>query len=505
MDTLRNILSYSEKSPLIFTDSLFWVFFAGILLIYQLLYTQQKLRNMFLLAFSLFFYYKSSGFYFILLLFTTIVDYYLGWKIYNASRKTQKKWYIVLSLFINLGLLGYFKYAYFLADILNQTAGTQFAPVNYLAQWTNVVTGSSIDIANIILPVGISFYTFQSISYCIDIYRNHIRPVDNIWDYAFFVSFFPQLVAGPIVRASEFVPQIYKPYQLKDEEYTHAIFLILNGLVKKILISDYISANFVDRVFVSPTSYTGFENLMSVYGYAIQIYCDFSGYTDIAIGLALLLGFRLIINFDSPYQAVSITDFWRRWHISLSSWLRDYLYISLGGNRKGKIRTYLHLFITMILGGLWHGAHIKYIIWGALHGLALAFHKFWMEARGTKGEKSRGWSKFAAQFITFHFVAFCWIFFRAENLEIARQVMTQIATNFQPSLIPQILLSYKAVFGLMLLAYIVHFIPKGLKEYLEEYLGYAPDIAKAFIIVLVILCLYQVKTSALQPFIYFQF
>jgi D-alanyl-lipoteichoic acid acyltransferase DltB (MBOAT superfamily) len=460
---------------------------------------------MFLLCFSLFFYYKSSGFYFILLLFTTVVDYYMGWKLYKATSKIQKKIYIVLSLFINLGLLAYFKYAYFLADIINRAAETHVAPVNYFAHWTNVVTGGSIDIGSIILPVGISFYTFQSISYCIDIYRNQMRPVDNILDYAFFVSFFPQLVAGPIVRASEFVPQIYKPYQLKDEEYTHAIFLILNGLVKKILISDYISTNFVDRIFNSPGSYTGFENLMSVYGYAIQIYCDFSGYTDIAIGLALLLGFRLTINFNSPYQAVSITDFWRRWHISLSTWLRDYLYISLGGNRKGRFRTYLHLLITMLLGGLWHGAHIKYIIWGALHGLALAFHKVWMEVSGNKGTKSRGWSKFAAQFVTFHFVAFCWIFFRAENLEVARQVLTQITTNFQPLLIPQMLLAYKAVFGVMLLAYLVHFTPKGLKEYLEEYLGYAPDIAKAFIIVLIIFCLYQVKTSALQPFIYFQF
>ena len=287
---------------------------------------------------------------------------------------------------MNLGLLSYFKYSYFLTGFFNSLFGTTYQPVDYLAHWTNYLTGSNLEIAHIILPVGISFYTFQSISYSVDIYRGLIKPVNRFLDFAFFVSFFPQLVAGPIVRATEFVPQIYKPYNLTRPEFNRAIFLILGGLIKKILISDYISSNFVDRVFASPGSYTGFENLMSVYGYTIQIYCDFSGYTDIAIGVALLLGFRLSINFDAPYISQNITEFWRRWHISLSTWLRDYLYISLGGNRKGKVRQYVNLFITMLLGGLWHGAHIKFLIWGALHGVALAIHKLYMQVTGTKGQ-----------------------------------------------------------------------------------------------------------------------
>jgi D-alanyl-lipoteichoic acid acyltransferase DltB (MBOAT superfamily) len=502
---LYDIFAFDEQRPMIFTTSLFWFFFGFVLLVYQFIYNHKTSRNLFLFVVSVFFYYKSSGYFFVLLLLTTLIDYIMGWQVYKAQEQWKKKIFIVVSVCLNLGLLSYFKYGYFFSDMLNQLLGLHITPVNYLAVWSNALTGSHIDIATIILPVGISFYTFQSISYSVDIYRGHIKPVHSFLDFAFFVSFFPQLVAGPIVRASEFVPQIYEQYRLSKEEFNHAIYLIIGGLIKKILISDYISTNLVDRIFESPTSYTGFENLMSVYGYTIQIYCDFSGYTDIAIGVALLLGFRLTLNFNSPYSSINITDFWRRWHISLSSWLRDYLYIPLGGNRKGKFRSYLNQFLTMLLGGLWHGANIKFIIWGALHGGALAVHKIWMEWMGSKGKKSSGISKFTGQVVTFHFVAFCWIFFRAENIDIVGQVLSQIAVHFQPELIPQVVEAYKAIFILMAIAYLIHWTPKGLKEYVEEYFGYAPDFAKAAIIVLVIIGLYQVKTSAIQPFIYFQF
>ena len=201
------------------------------------------------------------------------------------------------------------------------------------------------------------------------------------------------MVAGPIVRAIDFLPQINKPYHLSREGFGNAVFLIATGLVKKVVISDYISVNFVDRVFDNPEIYSGFMNLMAVYGYSIQIYCDFSGYSDMAIGIAALLGFKLPINFNSPYKSKSITEFWRRWHISLSTWLRDYLYISVGGNRKGKIRTYINLLITMLLGGLWHGAALKFIIWGGIHGLGLAFHKFWSSLISIK--KNMIWNSFS--------------------------------------------------------------------------------------------------------------
>jgi alginate O-acetyltransferase complex protein AlgI len=502
---LKELLKYQPEHPMIFTTALFWGFFGLVLLVFQLTYQKRTARNLFLFAFSLFFYYKSSGYFFCLLLLTTVIDYVMGWQIFRADSKALKKFYVFLSLCMNLGLLSYFKYAYFLSGFINSFFGTAFEPVDYLAYWTNYLTDSNLDITHILLPVGISFYTFQSISYSIDIYRGVIKPVNSFLDFAFFVSFFPQLVAGPIVRASEFVPQIYKPYDLTRPEFNRAVFLILTGLVKKILISDYISSNFVDRVFESPVSYTGFENLMSVYGYTIQIYCDFSGYTDIAIGVALLLGFRLSTNFNAPYISQNITEFWRRWHISLSTWLKDYLYISLGGNRKGKVRQYVNLFITMLLGGLWHGAHIKFLIWGALHGLALAFHKLWMELTGTDGKAKTFLGKFWAQLLTFHFVAFCWIFFRADNLEIVKQVLRQITYHFEPQLVPQMVVAYKAVFSLMLFAYLIHFIPVPQKNRLGELFGYIPDLAKAAVIVVIILGLYQVKTAAIQPFIYFQF
>jgi len=363
-------------------------------------------------------------------------------------------------------------------------------------------------VSTIVLPVGISFFTFQTISYTVDVYRRKVEPVRNIIDFGFYVSFFPQLVAGPIVRASEFVPQLYKDFKLTIEEYGHAIFLIMNGLIKKMLISDYISINFVDRVFDAPASYSGFENLIAVYGYSIQIYCDFSGYTDIAIGIALLLGFRLPLNFNSPYKAVSITDFWRRWHISLSSWLRDYLYIPLGGNRKGKIRTYINLLITMLLGGLWHGASYRFIIWGGLHGLGLAVHKIWTELwkKSKKDFSSNSkFTHFLSVFITFHFVTFAWIFFRAKDMVMANIMMKQIAYSFHGNLVFKMISEYWIIFSLMLVALIVHWLPVKMKSWYENFFINLPDYAKIAIIVLIVVLLYQAKSAEIQPFIYFQF
>lgn len=505
MSFLESLFIYNEKNPMIFTNPQFWFFFLFILIIYQGIYKNNAGRNAFLLIFSFFFYYKSGGYFFTLLIVSTVMDYSLANMIYRSQSESRKKWWIVLSLVVNLGLLAYFKYAYFFTDLFNQVSGSNVRVIDYLALWTNQVFGSRLDISKIILPVGISFYTFQSISYIIDVYRGHMAPVKNIWDYAFFVSFFPQLVAGPIVRAVDFAPQMYENYRLEHKEYSRALYLIVNGLVKKMLISDYISTNFVDRVFESPERYSGFENLMAVYGYAIQIYCDFSGYTDIAIGLALLLGFRLNLNFNSPYVATSITDFWRRWHISLSTWLRDYLYISLGGNRKGRFRTYLNLMITMLLGGLWHGAHIKFIIWGGLHGAALALHKFWMDLGGNKKKEPVGLRRFLGQLITFHFVCFCWIYFRANDLQTVNKMLFQIGFSFHWAVIPQILAAYAEIFVIMLAGFAIHWIPRSLKDEVVEFFTAIPDYGKAFLIALVALILYQVRTSDIQPFIYFQF
>ena len=514
----RDFLLYHDNQPLLFTQALFWFLFGGVLLGYPLIYRHLKARNLFLMAFSWFFYYKTGGWFLFLLLFTAVFDFTAARLVYRSTNAAKRKALIVASVAINLGVLAYFKYTFFFVDALNYLTGAHYAAQNWLAGAANQSLGTHFDVLTIILPVGVSFYTFQSMSYTIDVYRGDLKPVTNFLDFAFFVSFFPQLVAGPIVRASEFVPQIYKPYSLTSAEYGRAVFLIVNGLAKKILISDYLAANFVDRVFASPLQFTGFENLLAVYGYAIQIYCDFSGYTDIAIGVALLLGFRLALNFDSPYQSTSITEFWRRWHISLSSWLRDYLYIPLGGNRRGKARAYLNQFLTMLLGGLWHGASIRFLVWGALHGMALAVHKAWGQLRSTNYEvQTAGGRPSARQFVirtsqfviswalTFHFVCFCWIFFRADSMTTAVAVIHRIATAFQPELIPTMLPAYARVFGLMALAYYLHFIPRPVKEGVRGWFGRVPDLGKALLIVAVVVVLFQVKNAQMQPFIYFQF
>lgn len=326
----------------------------------------------------------------------------------------------------------------------------------------------------------------------------------NFLDFGFYVSFFPQLVAGPIVRASEFIPQLYTKFHLGKREFSHALFLISKGLIKKIIISDFIAVNFIDRVFDTPAFYSGFENLMAVYGYGLQIYCDFSGYTDIAIGLALILGFRLPVNFNSPYKASSIDDFWKRWHISLSRWLKDYLYIPLGGNRKGKIRTNINLIITMLLGGLWHGASFKFIIWGALYGIGLVISRIWRSVIGEKVFSGR-FSKIIAVFITFHFVTFCWIFFRAADLDNVSIMIKQIFENFSPGSYNTVLPAYGSVFLLIIAGYLIHLLPEVIKEVYRGYFIRIPLIGQMIVLLVVGVLLFQMKTTDVQPFIYFRF
>lgn len=497
-----DIFRYDPSNPLLFGQYLFLGIFTFVYLGFCFIYKNFKVRNLYLLVFSLFFYYKCSGLYFLLLLFSTLVDYGLGIGIYQAKKHWEKKLYMVTSLVINLGVLSYFKYSYYFVNLINGAIGTSFKATNYLHLFANGTFGTDFDIFDIFLPVGISFYTFQTLSYSIDIYRNKIKPTDSILDFAFFVSFFPQLVAGPIVRAADFLPQINKPYYLNRVQFGLAVYLILAGFFKKVFISDYISINFVDRVFENPELYSGFMNLFAVYGYSIQIYCDFSGYSDMAIGLAALLGFQLPINFNSPYKADSITDFWRRWHISLSSWLKDYLYISLGGNRKGKIRTYVNLLITMVLGGLWHGAATKFIVWGGLHGLALAIHKFWERFVTFKFGRAQ---KFISIFITFHFVAFCWMYFRAPDMEVVGTMLSRIVGEFNWSGIGERIVGYWRSFFLILFGFVLHLLPTSFKGKLQQKFIDTHLILKIVIAVLVIFVAYQSTTSDVQPFIYFQF
>ncbi len=487
LNQVENWFVFNPKEPILFNTALF----LGLFLVFYPIYiftTKAKtntLRNAYVFAFSLFFYYKSSGIYFALLLFSGVVDYSLAKLLYDEVLEGYRKFYLVLSVVLNLCFLGYFKYTNFLIE-------------NY-----NGLFDGTVPFHKIILPVGISFYTFQSMSYIIDIYRRELKPTKNILDYMFFVSFFPQLVAGPIVRASEFIPQIYSKLNLTREDVNKALFLIIGGLIKKTFISDYISLNFVDRVFDAPNSYTAFENLMATYGYTIQIYCDFSGYSDMAIGIALLMGFKLSVNFRTPYKSASITEFWRRWHISLSTWLRDYLYISLGGNRKGKFRMYINLFLTMLLGGLWHGASWKFVIWGSLHGLQLVIERLFKDYIKLPKNKLT-W--FISVILTFHFVAFCWIFFRAKDFSTAFEVINNISTlQFNLEAWITIVLGYQNVFLVMLIGYIWHFLPSKITNFMKTIFDTMPIVIKAFILALAFWIVYATSTSGPQPFIYFQF
>ena len=436
-DWLTHIFAYDSTSPLLFTQFYFWAFFALVYVLFAIIVSVGKwsngkrlMRNTFLLFASLFFYYKTSGLFVLILLFVTLSDFLIAKRIYGSQqrgRTAAAKAWLVTSVVIDLGLLCYFKYPYFLTNMVNDLFGTQVQVFDVFAWIGNGFSKTGrFSVDSIMLPVGISFYIFQVISYTSDVYHDRVKPVDNILDYGFYVSFFPQLVAGPIVRASEFVPQLYREFSLSRRQLGIAVFWILNGLTKKLVLSDYLAVNFVDRVFDNPLLYSGFENLSALFFYSMQVYADFSGYTDIAIGVAMLMGFYLPKNFNSPYKAPNPHNFWKRWHISLSRWLQTYLYIPLGGNRRASFGTYfwivlisvialiltgswivtavilgiaaiivvvallvpdhrkklyanLNSFITMLLGGLWHGASWNFMIWGGLNGIGIIVFKFWRD------------------------------------------------------------------------------------------------------------------------------
>lgn len=540
-----------------------WYFFAFFLILYSLQNKKNAARNVFLFAVSLFFYYKISGFFFLILVFSTLVDYTVGIGLHAARARLLRLTLVSVSIVVNLTILCYFKYAYFFTDsynefihTLNQTFGSHFQKDyivhNLLADWANEYAGGGFRVDKILLPVGVSFYTFQTISYSVDVYRRLVKPVYNLLDFGFYVSFFPQLVAGPIVRASHFIPQLYQDYKLTKYQFGVAVFMILNGLLKKAFLADFIANGFIDGVFEDPLRYTGFENMMAVFGYSLQVYADFSGYTDMAIGIALLLGFRLNWNFNSPYKATNVGDFWRRWHISLSTWLRDYLYIPLGGNRKGTLASYvciagilvffvflsgkfwvsvlilllaltaatvvaaigfpairrwvntnINLMITMLLGGLWHGPSWNFVLWGGLNGIGIVVFKLWKEISPFRNHNLlvvRGWQIL----VTFTFITFTRIFFRAPDMQIAGDMMTQIGGDFHASLIPDVVAAYWFYYLIFLVGMVIHWLPVETKIWYRHLFIRSHVVVKLLIVVGVVYLSYQSLQGA-QPFIYFQF
>ena len=419
-----------------------------------------------------------------MLIATSLVDWLLSWAIFRAKKHGRRLALMWLSVVISLSILGYFKYANF-----------------FLWNWNAMVRGNYQPL-DIILPVGISFYTFQSISYVVDVYKKKIVPTRKWFDYLFFLSFVPGLVAGPIVRADYFLPQLKKNLKPTSAMIWAGLWLVIVGIAKKAVIGDYI-AQYNDLVFEYPDRYSGVETLMGLVGYVMQIYCDFSGYSDMAIGLALIMGFRLGINFDSPYRSRNLQQFWRRWHISLSSWLRDYIYIPLGGNRKGVIRTYVNNFITMLVAGLWHGAAWKFVIFGAVHGAGLGVHKAckpWLD----KIPNTRTVS-FFSWLLTIVFVAITLAFFRAPTFSEAFVMMKNIFTNFELWQLPQFVAT-RSVWTIMVLVIIVmHFVPQSWADFMQESFVKSPWVVKLLVFIFCVQLVIEFMTIEVQPFIYFQF
>jgi len=467
----------------------------------------RKFQHTFLLLASYFFFYYSSNYLITLLIYTTIWDFYLGKLIWKSTSIKRKKIILITSLAGNLGLLGFFKYADF--------AITQF---NILGHYFDLA--NQIPLLNLTLPIGISFYTFHSITYTVGIYRGQITPAKSFVEYAIFVAFFPQLVAGPILRAKDFLPQLREKIEnfetgaklrqilINSSNLKLGITLMAFGFLKKMFFADNISL-LVNEIFSYPLAHDSLVIILGTIGFGIQIYCDFSGYTDIALGAATILGFKIPINFNKPYFAISPSDFWRRWHISLSSWLRDYLYIPLGGNRKSQPRTYLNLFIVMFLGGLWHGAAWNFVIWGMLHGLYLALHK--MVSNKFPILQNHAFFKSRAGvvlsiFVTQYFVFLAWIAFRVKDLDqLLYSMQKYIFIDFKTGDFLSFLSGpYKFTVVLIILFIILHFISYRKMNLVETISKFRLTYWTIFLTVIALLIFFFYGGSQ-QNFIYFQF
>lgn len=444
-----------------------------------------EIRKLVLLSASYFFYAYWDWRFALLLLFCSSNSYIFGRMLDSERSPQSRKQVIIISTVINLGVLGFFKYYGFFTHSFNSLL-------------TSIGLPPTIPFLEVVLPVGISFFTFQAMSYVIDVYRGDLEPSKSFTDVLLYISFFPQLVAGPIVRAAHFLPQLKNSFDISQIQTAKAATHIIGGLFKKVVIANFLAEKIVDPVFTSPLQYSSIDVLFALYAYAVQIYCDFSAYSDIAIGIAYLFGYQFNENFDHPYRSLSVQEFWRRWHISLSTWLRDYLYIPLGGSRLGKLKTYRNLSITMLLGGLWHGAAWNFVFWGALHGGALAIERMFTEKFGTKEKGILG--KIIAFILVFHFVCLTWIFFRASSFESATEFINALLKfDFTPGILNPFI-TLMIVFGIA-----TNFTPKSWGVTVRYYFSQLHPIAQGAIAGLLISFIGAMGPEGVAPFIYFQF
>jgi len=483
---LLDVLRHDPRSPLVFTSGTFFLFFTVFVAVFSFL-KSARARFSAVLLFSIFYYYKCNGLFVAALVAVAIGDYWAARLIARSSNQRARKALLAGSIVLSLSLLFYFKYA------------------NFILANVALVSGQPPRVLDIFLPVGISFYTFESISYVVDVYRGDCEPAETFLEYAFFLVYFPHSVAGPIVRARDLLPQIRRMAPASPEAVSEGLGRIVVGLAKKALIADYVGL-YSDLIFDHPSNYTGPEILLGVYAYALQIFFDFSGYTDIALGISRLVGIELCENFDQPYRATSITDFWRRWHMSLSTWLRDYIYIPLGGNRLGRVRQYLNLFATMLIGGLWHGASWTFVIWGGMHGAALAADKLF--GRGGKTAPEGAFAKPRAVlgwFFTLNLVVFLWIFFRAHDLSVVGSILGRLGHGWHAQGIVEMASARRALVAIMAIGAGLSLAPRRLSSTLVRGFASAPAPVRAGVFVVLAQCIVQMRGTEITPFLYFQF
>ncbi len=492
MTDFLNALTYNHSHPLLFNSALFLLLFSFFYLIYTISFSNVKARNIMLLLFSLYFYYKVSGIAVIVLLVISTTDFFIGKGIFYAKKKYSRTLFLLLSLLIDLGCLFYFKYTNF-----------------FLQAWANINEIKDPVVLNVILPVGISFFIFKTLTYIFDLYREVIiEPEKNYFNYILYVSFFPNILAGPISKAADLLPQIKNKLKINKELVGKGFFLIMSGAFKKIVIADFLAGNFVDRVFDAPDYFSGFESLIASYGYTIQLYFDFSGYTDIVIGIACLLGFTIAPNFNKPFSSMNVTDFWRRWHLTLSAWLKDYLFtpMSLKLRNWGSFGVMIAVMITFIICGFWHGASLTFIIWGGLHGIAMAWDILTNKLRNKLKKKvNMVIYRFISIFITFHFLCFAFIIFRAADIDTAIKIYEKIFSSVDFKLAEQWIHLYMYPFLVMIFGLILHYTPLKWNTGLQDKFIKLHWSLKTLVIFIAFIIIYQVFSSQSQPFIYLEF
>ena len=544
---------FCGTKPLDFNKLDFWLFFILVMFVFSMLHQKRLLRNIFITVASLFFYYKTAHLFVLFLAGSMFWNFAIGNWIAKSEDTKKRKRALIFGLSLNIFLLAYFKYGFFFTESYNELFQTKFQLLNQFAVWGNGFFGPDSFDTKLFAAGGVSFITFQSISYLVDIYRKDVEPVKNVTDYTFYATFFPQVVLGPIARAKDFIPQIYKPYYLDKIDFSYAAIQIVKGLIKKLVLADFIAAHFIDKVMENPEAFPGFMGIIAMWAYSLYVYGDFSGYTDMATGIARLMGFRLMKNFDSPYKSLNVADFWRRWHRSLGSFFRDYLYIPLGGNKTGGTGSYimiaiiltflvfitqwfdlifiyagitvlyllliyfipnfknfvhrdLNLLITMIVGGLWHGPSQNFVIWGTMNGLALVFYNYWKKI--SPYEKSEIWiARFWKIFITFNFISFTRIWFRLQDDKGPGEFLNHMFTKFNFTIeeFNRYFMYFLPEMIVLILGMTIHWLPQRIKSKYEEVFTRMHPASQVAVVVVIVFFLYQSVTGISRPFLYNNF